>query len=470
MNKSIEPYWDDTNRDPATGKFLPAWIDTASLNRLVDEIVNGVDYTIEHKEIADLRVLIEAVQGHQSFDEQKKIVIYGGEILKCDLENLTIVCKLSIRTRFAEDVRFDNVHFVGEAWFSSGISAPEASRFDGEVWFNDTSFKSVSCFDRVLFEKAAVFQNTRFDGASFGSACFNNSARFGSSVFNNSSCFDSTRFNGTASFARALFRDKVYFRSVEFGQDVWFNNAHFYSVVNFHSSTVNRRLILGGERTMDADFGKNARVRFDGMVVRAGASVELSLDQLGRIGSLIEGEDSDDPEVLAIAKANYNQLRDFFQVQPSTDGHEELCNYRYLQLLRKVRALRAMELRKKKQRNWAWGVKERGVNAFDWCVKEQMLGYLIRTSHILVTGVVVIVVWAVIFGIGHRFGGVQYDRWNENPIANSIYFSVVTFTSLGYGDIQPTSVLMKVAAASEALAGLALMALFIVAWGRKMVR
>ncbi|HHN77160.1 MAG TPA: pentapeptide repeat-containing protein, partial [Phycisphaerales bacterium] len=41
--------------------------------------------------------------------------------------------------------------------------------------------------------------------------------------------------------------------------------------------------------------------------------------------------------------------------------------------------------------------------------------------------------------------------------------------SLGYGDIQPKGY-FKTLAATEALLGLALMALFTVSWARKMVR
>jgi len=40
--------------------------------------------------------------------------------------------------------------------------------------------------------------------------------------------------------------------------------------------------------------------------------------------------------------------------------------------------------------------------------------------------------------------------WKEHPIGNPLYFSVVTFTSLGYGDIQPKG-WFKFFAASEAL-------------------
>ncbi len=56
-----------------------------------------------------------------------------------------------------------------------------------------------------------------------------------------------------------------------------------------------------------------------------------------------------------------------------------------------------------------------------------------------------------------------HDWWD------SLYFSVVTFTTLGYGDLHPTESL-RLLAAGEALAGAFLMAMFVVILARKFTR
>lgn len=56
---------------------------------------------------------------------------------------------------------------------------------------------------------------------------------------------------------------------------------------------------------------------------------------------------------------------------------------------------------------------------------------------------------------------IDWEIW-----ANSLYFSVVTFTTLGYGDIQPVG-FAKYVAASEAVIGASLMALLVFILGRK---
>ena len=49
------------------------------------------------------------------------------------------------------------------------------------------------------------------------------------------------------------------------------------------------------------------------------------------------------------------------------------------------------------------------------------------------------------------------------------YFSIVTFTTLGYGDLSPNGG-MRIVAASEALIGAIMIAYFVVALARKVMR
>ncbi|MDD3626563.1 MAG: potassium channel family protein, partial [bacterium] len=82
------------------------------------------------------------------------------------------------------------------------------------------------------------------------------------------------------------------------------------------------------------------------------------------------------------------------------------------------------------------------------------------------------------FGIICLFGfifwksrGLVFDNGNlVSDLLNSFYFSIVTFTTLGFGDIHPESILVKILASTEALIGAFMMALFVVTFSRKMLR
>lgn len=54
-------------------------------------------------------------------------------------------------------------------------------------------------------------------------------------------------------------------------------------------------------------------------------------------------------------------------------------------------------------------------------------------------------------------------------LLESLYFSIVTFTTLGYGDVQPVG-LARVIATSETIAGSALLALLVFVFGRRATR
>lgn len=69
-------------------------------------------------------------------------------------------------------------------------------------------------------------------------------------------------------------------------------------------------------------------------------------------------------------------------------------------------------------------------------------------------------------------GGIYSSSLNEtiNSFPTSLYFSVVTFTTLGYGDYSPASTFIRVVASAQALSGLLLTSLFLVTVVRKYSR
>jgi voltage-gated potassium channel Kch len=79
-----------------------------------------------------------------------------------------------------------------------------------------------------------------------------------------------------------------------------------------------------------------------------------------------------------------------------------------------------------------------------------------------------------LFGVSFQDQIMQLDLDNsvsENVMAllNSFYFSVVTFTTLGYGDITPVGI-SRLIAAVEAFTGSFSLALFVVVFVKQMTR
>jgi len=105
-------------------------------------------------------------------------------------------------------------------------------------------------------------------------------------------------------------------------------------------------------------------------------------------------------------------------------------------------------------------------------------GYGERPGNVVIFSLILIVVCACIYSsFGLYFEGqlLQLDLINKNLLDNlkgflvSLYFSVVTFTTLGYGDVTPAGGSRPVAAI-EAFSGGFTMALFVVVFVKKMTR
>ena len=59
---------------------------------------------------------------------------------------------------------------------------------------------------------------------------------------------------------------------------------------------------------------------------------------------------------------------------------------------------------------------------------------------------------------------------NVEVYLNCLYYSVVTFTTLGYGEITPATLFTRHLASTHAFGGAFMMAMFVAVFGKKMTR
>jgi len=89
-------------------------------------------------------------------------------------------------------------------------------------------------------------------------------------------------------------------------------------------------------------------------------------------------------------------------------------------------------------------------------------------------GIIVVFAWVQgLLGIADGTGELLVGGWGApawEPFRKALYFSTVTFTSLGFGDLRPTSALGETVAGIEAALGLALMSLLLVCIVRRFSR
>lgn len=432
------------------------------------------------------------------------------------------------QAQFAGDAEFDKAQFAENAWFEATYFAAEALfsrvKFDSEARFEGARFADNATFGYAIFHSIACFENTHFESdAWFGGTQFNNYASFWTASFAADVLFNASRFNGPISFVDTVFNRRLIFSHATFGP---FAKLAIRSIVvhagaSLHLDTAHLLLTtqdtdksqhwIQAEQAAITRWSHDDRARgitaqralvqyveasvilpFRWMLERAPFWAEQIFRCTGNVfgadtipfglglgprGRLIEGEDTDNKDELRKAAEAYNLLRDIFRAQPSTDTHEEICAIKYHDLIR----------RSKPRPRWSSHI----PGFFHWLVMRNALGYLMNPWRPIITGALLMLGFTLIYGvfidepgeISHgaftpaidpvtkevTYNGDALTYW-KNDFLNPLYLSLMTFVTLGYGDFQPAAGWLKLVTGIEGILGVTLLALFTVAWGRKMVR
>ncbi|EMA67593.1 hypothetical protein C461_07699 [Halorubrum aidingense JCM 13560] len=87
-------------------------------------------------------------------------------------------------------------------------------------------------------------------------------------------------------------------------------------------------------------------------------------------------------------------------------------------------------------------------------------------ARVVGTSVAVVAIFAAIYSI---VGGIVIGG-SEPDLIGNIYFSAVTFSTLGYGGIEPTTTTTQLLASVQSLIGGILIALLVAVFGRRALR
>jgi voltage-gated potassium channel Kch len=101
---------------------------------------------------------------------------------------------------------------------------------------------------------------------------------------------------------------------------------------------------------------------------------------------------------------------------------------------------------------WSWGF---------------FLDYGRSLSRVALIGLSTIVAYAVVFSL---VAGLIIDDGPSKSVVDPLYFSVVTFTTLGYGDVLPGGNVGKIVAGSEVLIGYVTLGLLLSVLANKLAR
>ncbi|MFY4816259.1 pentapeptide repeat-containing protein, partial [Haloarcula sp. AONF1] len=409
------------------------------------------------------------------------------------------------RTVFEDDGTFRNAEFGASAVFSR-------SRFLEESDFSSCRFGGEAHFDELRFEKDSTFADAEFGGdATFRSAEFEGSAN----MHNDDASFEAATFRGKADFDKASFL-YANFTHTTFARDAAFTEAEFEHSVAFRprpaesetlvdlSDAVVRGGTLGQPEQGDAFYDcTHAEVR------------EVTLDDEHCTHGLFNhfrfcNTDFHGFDFTAhktyLARNNW-EIHTFAATEAAdrSETEREFTPARlentYLKAKncasdfgdRKAAAeffIKEMVYRRRK--NWrAAFTREEAVSPVNrtkalgkWIgnkVLHQTCGYGERLWRVVYVSAVTVFIWGVLYttttqgttgssGLTTQgIGGLSnlFSPEGAVVLGKNMYFSMVTFTTLGYGDIQPVGSTARALAGLEAFLGALLVALVVFVLGRR---
>ena len=142
--------------------------------------------------------------------------------LEVDVEGKFAVDKeiVCIRCTFKNPIKFENTLFKKEVFFGNSV-------FQDAVHFRKSVFESACDFGESVFEGSALFREAVFHGM----------ARFSKTHFQQVADFNETRFSENGVFRNAIFQDTVHFKDAFFSNELDFVQAQFSETVIFNEAT-----------------------------------------------------------------------------------------------------------------------------------------------------------------------------------------------------------------------------------------
>ena len=373
-------------------------------------------------------------------------------------------------TRFASAVQFDYGTFEGQCRFFR-------SRFEGPATFLDVKFLAVSQFEFASFAAGADFAGVTFERApDFHESSFGGKVNFSTSNFQEYLDLRTATFDPAASLNLADLRIRA---STVLGGNVRLRSVQLQKW---------RWWPPGVDSLIEADrAGKiksGARARREAALAEGGqqAGQRAQREYRRTLGATAQS--------LTSACAQYGVLEENFRAQgdPDSRGAEDFCHYRYHDLWR--------------QTHFRWYNPLYWTN---WFFLKLCIGYGVYPLRVLIAGLLLIVLFAALYGTaGLGMGGSGWDVETEmaaEPAAaagqgpggstageqttrrvclsdlrgwqkwsKALYFSTMTWTTVGYGDWRPAGGMAQVAAAVEAILGVFITAVFTVCFARKLLR
>ncbi len=424
---------------------------------------------------------------------------------------------------------FRNGNVFGEAIFHEEAIFNNAI-FKEKSDFPNVVFEDKVSFDETIFSEAVGFHSNFQNRVFFERAIFQRDALFGDPAGSYLENIPRFKFGFSVSFEHAEFKSAASFDNLDFDGDVSFKSTKFCYWTEFNGLVFNGQVSFEDAyflRCIDSRDKRRNLVRFDNVTFDQKATFwNCQFDCIAKFTNNFFGDQADFRKVSFQKKAFFDRDNEFhdrlfldksyksfsrpkdailpYRIAKQT-AHRDADSrwegiYHYQEQCATNKVNRQKSIWKFWEKEFWWGEKSPLLNYGEWIIGRKIFGYGEKSLRPLLVGAIVILFYAAIFfGVGGinygslpvnkpvpaepnqltfeaaKYPPVEYFSEDElrrdwSYAGNCLYFSVVTFTTLGYGDFQPASGIPRLLSSSEAVLGACLMAMFVVSLSRKFVR
>ncbi len=318
-------------------------------------------------------------------------------------------------------------------------------------------------FKYAIFKGNARFNGAKFEGdAEFNEATFERHAWFSRTTFKGDAWFNEAKFEGNAGFSMATFEGHARFNGATFEEVAWFVGATFEGIADFREKEENSEYKFYGELSFsNAEFRKGVFIDIPSEWFKL-PSAEAEACRVQRIFYEREGK-KDDADRMFVrerralrkakveeAKANVRKVKEEVKETNSSLRKVEKIKAELIKAFNLIKATSSYLLAK-------------GSSSLEFLIADLTCEYGINWQRpVILWMFFVLFTFPLLYFI---LGGVTKV---SSPL-DYLYFSIVTATTLGYGDLQPIG-WCKLVASTEAIFGTFMWAVFLAVFARKYMR
>lgn len=420
------------------------------------------------------------IQGHVNFSHAKL-----GETI--DFSEVQFREKTSFKNaKFGKVISFISAQFEERTdfryvQFGIGTSFSYA-KFKKEIYFSCSKFGEVTDFSSAIFAKNTVFEKAQFgEDTNFERVQFEGNTVFSNSGFGTYVNFGGVKFGKSISFSRAKFGEKINFSGAQFEGYTDFSHAQFEGETDFN------RAKFDGKHTgfNDVKFGEHTvfeRAKF-------GEDIVFSAAQFGK-STFFSGSQFKFPAIFAGVKYWSDSVRITWARWFWKDGI-------WGKILKRFLFLPENCPEGKPQKPAQFHLDSQNIDEvfnphFKRYVADQQYIRSFKENHPVIYqlwrktsncgrslslwagwSLAIAVVFAFIYRwFGNESIAFNVDKLNDVPTDfwDYLYYSVVTFTTLGFGDIVPLTKLARLAVGIEVVMGYIMLGGLISIFANKLAR